>query len=58
MEIGLVMEDGRFQRMASVGNMDIQSLRAFIGKDHETIGRMFRGVFRLRPASGAVYPED
>lgn len=59
LEIGLVLEDGRFQRMASVGNVDIQSLvRAFIAKDHDTIERIFRGIFDYARASGAVYPKD
>jgi hypothetical protein len=58
LELGLVLEDGRFQRMASVGNVDIQALvRAFMVKDHDTIERIFRGIFDYARASGAVYPE-
>lgn len=58
LELGLVLEDGRFLRMSTVGNVDIHAMvRAFKAKDHDTIERIIRGIFDHARVSHAVYPK-
>jgi hypothetical protein len=46
LEIGLVLEDGRFFRLASVGNMSIEALlEAFGNHDHEGVSLFFNSLF-------------
>jgi hypothetical protein len=46
LEIGLVLEDGRFFRTASVGNMSIEALlKAFVNHDHDGVSLFFNSLF-------------
>lgn len=57
LEIGVVLEDGRFLRMSSVGNVSLEALtKAFVDTDHEAIERFFSGFFDYARATGATYP--
>jgi hypothetical protein len=59
LQVGMVLEDGRFYRSATAGNMSLEALiSAFISKDHEQVALFFNGLFEnVRGKSGA-YPSD
>lgn len=57
LEIGLVLEDERFLRMGSAGNMSIEAaLGAFAEHKHEEIALFFNSLFENVRATGGVFP--
>jgi hypothetical protein len=56
LEIGLVLEDQRFWRAGSAGNMSLEALvAAFIQHDHEAIQLFFNSLFENVSATGGVF---
>ena len=59
LEIGLVLEDGRFYRTASVGNMSIEALLvAICNHDHEGVSVFFNSLFENVRGTGGHLPSD
>jgi len=57
LEIGIVLEDGEFERMSSVTGMDIVSaMDAFGRQDHEAVRLFFNAVFEEFRSKGSVFP--
>ena len=58
LEIGIVLEDGRFWRTASVGGLRLDAaMDAFAQHDHDALGVFFNGLYELvRPTGGHVPP--
>lgn len=59
LEIGLVLEDGRFFRRGSSTDLSIQeAMEAFGRQDHEALGRFFNSLFEHVRQTGAALPPD
>ena len=59
LEIGLALEDGRFWRTASVGNLRIrEAMEAFAQQDHDAVGVFFNSLHEFVRATGGHIPPD
>jgi hypothetical protein len=57
LEIGIVLEDGRFWRTGSVGNLSLEALTiAFAEHNHEQIATFFNSLFENANATGGALP--
>jgi hypothetical protein len=57
LEIGLVLEDDRFQRYGTAGDLSIERmLTAFANAEHEQIQRFFNSLFETVNATGGALP--
>jgi hypothetical protein len=55
-ELGVVLEDGRFHRLGSTTDLNIEAvMRAFGQADREAIDRFFNSLFEHLRATGAVF---
>jgi len=59
LEVGVVLEDGRFWRTASVGNLHVEeAMEAFARQDHEAVGAFFNSLYEFVSATGGhILPE-
>jgi len=59
LEIGLVLEDGRFYRTASVGNMSIEALlNGLATHDHDAVSLFFNSLFENVRATNGHLPSS
>lgn len=57
LEIGLVLEDDRFQRYGTAGDLSIERmLEAFTNAEHDQIQRFFNSLFETVNATGGALP--
>ncbi|MQA92484.1 MAG: hypothetical protein GEU90_20035 [Gemmatimonas sp.] len=57
LEIGLVLEDDRFQRYGTAGDLSIERmLAAFANAEHQQIQRFFNSLFETVNATGGALP--
>ena len=59
LEIGLVLEDGRFFRRGSSTDLSIaETMEAVARHDHEELGRFFNSLYEHVRETGAALPTD
>ncbi len=59
LEIGVVLEDGRFDRRGSAGDLSLEALvRAFVELDHEQVDRFFNSLFETLRGTGGHLPRS
>lgn len=59
LEVGLVLEDGRFWRSSSVGDLQIEdAMGALARHDHDALGVFFNSLYEMVSATRGGLPQD